>query len=76
MHGYTINIPYEKYYTYNIISKSEEPDTSPYMWELSGKYVEGYYKAMYDNIIFLIRRYTQTVVPRKSVDDHKIFTCN
>ena len=58
--------------SYDIKTQSHDHDNPTYMEELSGENLEEYFKAMDDEILSLMRRYTWEIVSRKSVPDHNI----
>ena len=58
--------------SYVIKSQSHNPDTPRYMEALSGKNAEEYFKAMDDEIICFMRRYTWEIVSSNSFSDHNV----
>ena len=56
------------------ILKSQNNDSNPptYMEDLSGKHLDIYYKAMYNEIYSLIGRYTREIASRRSFADHNL----
>ena len=57
---------------YVLKSQIRNPETPTYMEDLSGEKLEEYFKEMDDETHSIMRRETQEIVSRKSVDDNNV----
>ena len=58
--------------SYVLKTQIHDPDAPTYMEKLSGKNLDEYFKAMYNEIQSLMRRDTWEIVSRKSVADYNV----